>query len=352
MLTPDSSRFWPADALRAGHARSPPSTSSTCATGSTRPAGTTRRRRPSCRPTWSSRHARQVRRGLRADHGALALLSEPKARVADPARRRGSSTPRARRSSGRCRRSASRGSRTSGSAAWSSSRPRTRRELGRALREAAREPADRGLRDRALDERRVMRSCRRRSSSPAPATSATPLRACCSGSARRGWSGTSDRDLDGVDAVVVPGGFSYGDYLRAGRDRPLLAGDGGGGRVRRRRAARCSGSATASRCSARPGCCPAPCCRNDALRSSAARSTLDVRADRRRRWHTRVCEPASRCRSRSSTARALLRARTMLDALEAPGRSSSATRRATNPNGSARATSPGVAQRGAATWSG
>ena len=25
-----------------------------------------------------------------------------------------------------------------------------------------------------------------------------------------------DRDLDGVDAVIVPGGFSYGDYLRAG----------------------------------------------------------------------------------------------------------------------------------------
>ncbi len=24
------------------------------------------------------------------------------------------------------------------------------------------------------------------------------------------------RDLDGVDGVVVPGGFSYGDYLRAG----------------------------------------------------------------------------------------------------------------------------------------
>jgi phosphoribosylformylglycinamidine synthase subunit PurQ / glutaminase len=26
----------------------------------------------------------------------------------------------------------------------------------------------------------------------------------------------ADRDLHGVDAVVVPGGFSYGDYLRAG----------------------------------------------------------------------------------------------------------------------------------------
>src|SRR5207344_2787675 len=25
-----------------------------------------------------------------------------------------------------------------------------------------------------------------------------------------------DRDLQGVDAVIVPGGFSYGDYLRAG----------------------------------------------------------------------------------------------------------------------------------------
>jgi phosphoribosylformylglycinamidine synthase subunit PurQ / glutaminase len=26
----------------------------------------------------------------------------------------------------------------------------------------------------------------------------------------------ADRDLEGVDAVIVPGGFSYGDYLRAG----------------------------------------------------------------------------------------------------------------------------------------
>jgi phosphoribosylformylglycinamidine (FGAM) synthase-like amidotransferase family enzyme len=25
-----------------------------------------------------------------------------------------------------------------------------------------------------------------------------------------------DHDLKGVDAVIVPGGFSYGDYLRAG----------------------------------------------------------------------------------------------------------------------------------------
>ena len=32
--------------------------------------------------------------------------------------------------------------------------------------------------------------------------------------ARSLWHG--DHSLDGVDAVVVPGGFSYGDYLRAG----------------------------------------------------------------------------------------------------------------------------------------
>ncbi|WP_016933642.1 phosphoribosylformylglycinamidine synthase subunit PurQ, partial [Rhodococcus sp. R1101] len=28
------------------------------------------------------------------------------------------------------------------------------------------------------------------------------------------WHG--DADLKGVDAVIVPGGFSYGDYLRCG----------------------------------------------------------------------------------------------------------------------------------------
>jgi phosphoribosylformylglycinamidine synthase len=38
------------------------------------------------------------------------------------------------------------------------------------------------------------------------------------------WHG--DADLNGVDAVVVPGGFSYGDYLRAGaiaRFAPVMA---------------------------------------------------------------------------------------------------------------------------------
>src|SRR5256884_7811776 len=34
------------------------------------------------------------------------------------------------------------------------------------------------------------------------------------GDAKLIWHG--DRDLGGADAIVVPGGFSYGDYLRAG----------------------------------------------------------------------------------------------------------------------------------------
>jgi phosphoribosylformylglycinamidine synthase subunit PurQ / glutaminase len=38
------------------------------------------------------------------------------------------------------------------------------------------------------------------------------------------WHG--DRDLQGVDAVIIPGGFSYGDYLRVGaiaRFAPVMA---------------------------------------------------------------------------------------------------------------------------------
>jgi phosphoribosylformylglycinamidine synthase len=41
------------------------------------------------------------------------------------------------------------------------------------------------------------------------------LHACSlAGEARLVWH--EDRDLGGIDAVVIPGGFSYGDYLRAG----------------------------------------------------------------------------------------------------------------------------------------
>ena len=45
------------------------------------------------------------------------------------------------------------------------------------------------------------------------------------GEARLLWH--QDTDLSGIDAVIVPGGFSYGDYLRAGaiaRFSPLMGG--------------------------------------------------------------------------------------------------------------------------------
>ena len=79
-------------------------------------------------------------------------------------------------------------------------------------------------------------------------------------------SGTATAVLVDIGAVV-PGGFSYGDFLRVGaiaRFSPLMesvigfAGDGG---------APVLGTATASGCSARRGCCPGAVLPNDSLRS-------------------------------------------------------------------------------------
>ena len=93
--------------------------------------------------------------------------------------------------------------------------------------------------------------------SPARSTTSTPPARC-------GWPAReavslwhADADLKGVDAVVVPGGFSYGDYLRCGaiaRFAPVMGEVVAG---RRRAACRCWVSATASRCCAKRACCPA-----------------------------------------------------------------------------------------------
>ena len=63
-------------------------------------------------------------------------------------------------------------------------------------------------------------------------------------------------DLEGCDAVLVPGGFAYGDYLRTGaiaRFAPIMQS------VRRFAEAAdwCWASATGFRSCARRGCCPA-----------------------------------------------------------------------------------------------
>jgi phosphoribosylformylglycinamidine synthase subunit PurQ / glutaminase len=71
------------------------------------------------------------------------------------------------------------------------------------------------------------------------------------------WHG--DTDLTGFDALVLPGGFSYGDYIRCGavaRFSPVMA------EVVRfaERGGRSWASATASRYSPRHICSPARCC--------------------------------------------------------------------------------------------
>ena len=57
VLTPDSSRFWPADRYRAGRDAALLRQAVRARLGRASRAGTTRRRRRSCRPTWSSRPA-------------------------------------------------------------------------------------------------------------------------------------------------------------------------------------------------------------------------------------------------------------------------------------------------------
>jgi len=67
------------------------------------------------------------------------------------------------------------------------------------------------------------------------------------------WHG--DTALPAADLVVVPGGFSYGDYLRAGAmaaRSPIMR----GWSPTPGAAPRCWGSATAFRFSPRPPCCP------------------------------------------------------------------------------------------------
>ena len=89
------------------------------------------------------------------------------------------------------------------------------------------------------------------------------------GEGRLLWHG--DASLGGVDAVVLPGGFAHGDYLRPGaiaRFSPVMRAVG----EHAPPAGPSSASATASRCSARPGSCPAPCRRTPGSSSCAAPS--------------------------------------------------------------------------------
>ena len=69
-----------------------------------------------------------------------------------------------------------------------------------------------------------------------------------------------ETSAQGADVVILPGGFSHGDYLRTGaiaRFSPVMTAVDD---VRRRPAGRCSASATASRSCSKRACSPARCC--------------------------------------------------------------------------------------------
>ena len=147
------------------------------------------------------------------------------------------------------------------------------------------------------------------------------------------WHG--DRDLRGVDAVVVPGGFSYGDYLRAGaiaRFSPVMESVA---RVRPR------GRPGARHLQRLPGavrgaaCCPGALLPNESLRFICRQVELEVvNADTP---FTRACE-----RGRAAVDpgqahdRPLLRPDDELDGLEAAGQVVLRYAPGQNPNGSRR----------------
>ena len=101
-----------------------------------------------------------------------------------------------------------------------------------------------------------------------------------------------DTDLGGADAVILPGGFAHGDYLRTGaiaRFSPIMPAV----KAFADAAGRCSASATASRCCSRPACCPARWCATIASSSCRAScrcaSSRPTRRSRPRARRSRCC---------------------------------------------------------------
>ena len=311
------------------------STSSTCATGrrhrlgqDAAGAGDPRRRRRSARaratsrPTSGSPASRSTRWLERTGAAMRArVLIRPKAGILDP---QGQAVERALPALG-----------------FEGVAQRPRRPAGRArrrgpvagagdVRAAARQPADRGLRDRrSVDAREVRRR-------PLPRHRATRSTRCSPrarvGEAELLWHG--DRDLQGVDAVIVPGGFSYGDYLRAGaiaRFSPVMD---DGRPSSRATAGWCSASATASRCCARPACCPGALLPNTSLRFICRQ--VDARGRQRRHAvHARVRRGRAAVDPGQAHDRPLLRARRRARPSSRPtARSCCATRPGQNSNGS------------------
>ena len=144
------------------------------------------------------------------------------------------------------------------------------------MHRAARSPADRRRRLPRLERRPRRRSSRSSGSARTPCASGTPRPSFPRGTA----------------AVVLPGGFSYGDYLRCGaiaRFSPVMARRRP---LRRARAASCSGSATASRSSPRRGLLPGALRPNESLSFVCRDVGLTVERDGQP-VHRRAATPGS-----------------------------------------------------------
>ena len=113
------------------------------------------------------------------------------------------------------------------------------------------------------------------------------------------WHG--DTDLSGFDAIVLPGGFSYGDYIRTRRRRALLARHGRGRALRR------EGRAGARHLQRLPDPCEAHLLPGALLRNRGPQVHLQAGEPARRGERLPVARPARRHdprRSRSTTTRA------------------------------------------------
>ena len=239
VLTPDSSRFWPSDTYKPGSPQ--PSFDKQFVRYWASGSGWDKTDPAPAIPdeVVAGTSARYVEAYERLTGESFDLnLTE----AAHPIRRvrvlirpkEGSSTPRVRRSSARCRRSATRASRTCMWAGWSSWTYRR----AATSRRASSEMCERLLANPLIESYEVQ-----------PLTTMARSASSFPGLLRRGrcrprgartpgleprylWHG--DADLSGVDAVVVPGGFSYGDYLRAGAIARFSPDDGAGRALRRR----------------------------------------------------------------------------------------------------------------------
>ncbi len=143
-----------------------------------------------------------------------------------------------------------------------------------------------------------------------------------------------DRDLRGIDAVIVPGGFSYGDYLRAGaiaRFSPMMESvaefAAGGGLV----LGVCNGFQVL--CEA--GLLPGALLPNEGLRFVSRQVEIEVANPDTA--FTRECEPGSRLSIpvKHTTGR-YFAPDDELDVLEERGQVAFRYAPGTNPNGSAR----------------